>query len=381
MGIWNQTFDDLRKPYLEGKDQEKKSKRWQDDDGDGKWYEKSDVDGKISDREKKEKKKNSKKNEAYTVTNADKKGNTKAYQGFVAGMKSKVTGKPMYKAADHMKTEHHSKDCNDTCEPNCEHDQEVTEASLETARKNIGKDPKKASCWDGYKASGTKMKGGKSVPDCKKEDVEVVNELSKNTLGGYVKKASKETRMNVVSTQHGSGIPKKARDIKQRQISKRLKGMEKAGEKLAKENAELIDERGRDDSTTLGDNALSKAKRLGQKRRNSKEYKSGLRRGTGAKEYDNYKLARKQHSNDASSENQMSRSKPQRGEGNKAKRRAGQKVRNTRNDRVVSTRDGFKVVRGEHLDWRSDLGYITEKSECDSGDKKAKKQKRESTSS
>ena len=37
MGIWNQTFDDLRKPYLEGKDQEKKSKgkRWQDDDGDG----------------------------------------------------------------------------------------------------------------------------------------------------------------------------------------------------------------------------------------------------------------------------------------------------------------------------------------------------------
>jgi len=31
-------------------------KRWQDDDGDGKWYEKSDVDGKISKREKKAKK-------------------------------------------------------------------------------------------------------------------------------------------------------------------------------------------------------------------------------------------------------------------------------------------------------------------------------------
>jgi hypothetical protein len=41
------------------KDDEKKE-RWQDDDGDGKWYEKSDVDGKISDREKKEKKKNQK---------------------------------------------------------------------------------------------------------------------------------------------------------------------------------------------------------------------------------------------------------------------------------------------------------------------------------
>ena len=36
------------------------------------------------------------------VTNADKKGNTPAYQNFKAGMKSKVTGKKMYKAADHM---------------------------------------------------------------------------------------------------------------------------------------------------------------------------------------------------------------------------------------------------------------------------------------
>ena len=41
------------------------------------------------------------------------------------------------------------------------------EATLATARKNIGKDPKKASGWNGYTATGTKMKGGKSVPDCK----------------------------------------------------------------------------------------------------------------------------------------------------------------------------------------------------------------------
>jgi len=45
----------------------------------------------------------------------------------------------------------------------------VEEASLATARKNIGRDPKKPSCWDGYKAKGTKMKGGKSVPNCVKE--------------------------------------------------------------------------------------------------------------------------------------------------------------------------------------------------------------------
>jgi len=43
--------------------------------------------------------------EAMIVTNADKKANTPAYQNFKKGMKSKTTGKPMYKAADHMKEE------------------------------------------------------------------------------------------------------------------------------------------------------------------------------------------------------------------------------------------------------------------------------------
>ena len=42
--------------------------------------------------------------EAMIVTNADKKGNTPAYQGLKAGKKDK-DGKPMYKAADHMKEE------------------------------------------------------------------------------------------------------------------------------------------------------------------------------------------------------------------------------------------------------------------------------------
>ena len=42
--------------------------------------------------------------EAMLVTNADKKGNTPAYQNFKKGMKGK-DGKPMYKAADHMKEE------------------------------------------------------------------------------------------------------------------------------------------------------------------------------------------------------------------------------------------------------------------------------------
>ena len=43
------------------------------------------------------------KKEAYTVTNAAKKGNTPAYQAYKAGKKNVKTGKPMYKAADHLK--------------------------------------------------------------------------------------------------------------------------------------------------------------------------------------------------------------------------------------------------------------------------------------
>ena len=39
----------------------------------------------------------------YTVTNADKAGNTPAYQGLKSGKKNKLTGKPLYKAAPHLK--------------------------------------------------------------------------------------------------------------------------------------------------------------------------------------------------------------------------------------------------------------------------------------
>ena len=42
---------------------------------------------------------------------------------------------------------------------------------LEKARKNVGAD----KCWDGYKAKGTKKKGGKEVPNCVKEEDKAFN--------------------------------------------------------------------------------------------------------------------------------------------------------------------------------------------------------------
>jgi len=86
-------------------------------------------------------------------------------------------------------------------------------------------------------ADGNVIPHGDGTPSSVEE--EQINELSKKTLGGYVKKASKETRGNMVATQHGSGIPKKAKDIKLKQVNKRLKGIEKAGEKLAKEDVKM----------------------------------------------------------------------------------------------------------------------------------------------
>jgi len=44
-------------------------------------------------------------------------------------------------------------------------EEEVIEEGMKAARKNVGA----STCWKGYKASGTKKKGGKEVPNCVKE--------------------------------------------------------------------------------------------------------------------------------------------------------------------------------------------------------------------
>ena len=115
--MYNDKLPDMSAAYAEL--QEKMAKK--DHDGDGKIetgkeeyfgardkaikkamkkeHHEKDADGKVIEHDVEEVE------EAMVVTNADKKGNTPAYQNFKKGMKSKTTGKPMYKAADHMKEE------------------------------------------------------------------------------------------------------------------------------------------------------------------------------------------------------------------------------------------------------------------------------------
>ena len=181
---WSQAYEDLRKPYLEGKMAKK------DYDGDGKV-----------------------------------ESGTDEYMGSKDKAIKKAMGKKVAK-------EHHQKD-----------------------------------------ADGKVIEHEDTTPSSVEE--EQITELSKKTLGGYVKKASKETRGNMVATQHGSGIPKKARDIKLKQVNKRLKGMEKAGAKMAKE--ENVDEmitltKGDYASRNVAGSAYSNA---AKKKFDSKIYKAG----------------------------------------------------------------------------------------------------------
>ena len=110
------------------------------------------------------------------------------------GSRDKAIKKAMAKKKG-MKKEHHQKDEDGKV---IEHEDttpsSVEEGSLKQARKNIGRDPDKPSCWKGYKAKGTKMKGGKSVPNCVKED-EIMEQEKCDTGNVYQKKKKGEKTM------------------------------------------------------------------------------------------------------------------------------------------------------------------------------------------
>ena len=76
------------------------------------------------------------------------------------------------------------------------------EGKMKQARKNVGAD----SCWDGYKAKGTKKKGGKVVPNCVKED-EVSEELHPS-----VKKIDAMSKANVAKQAAKASADKSARE-------------------------------------------------------------------------------------------------------------------------------------------------------------------------
>ena len=122
----------------------------------------------------------------YTVTNADKVGNTPAYQGLMKGMKT-TKGKPFYTAAPHLNKAHY--------EPEGEI---IVDESMKQARKNVGA----STCWQGYKAKGTKMKNGRKVPNCVKEDEQIDEKM-----GLYANIHAKRKRGGKMRSKGDKGAP------------------------------------------------------------------------------------------------------------------------------------------------------------------------------
>ena len=184
--------------------------------------------------------------EAMIVTNADKKGNTPAYQAYKAGKKNVKTGKPLYKAADHMKEE------------------EVIDEKMNAGLRAY-LDKKKGKKGNGDKEENGNGKNGKaskgSKPDfldldkdgnktepmksaakSKKEETEYnyvnsyLSELSKKTMGSYIKKASVDATNR--SFDHGESEkrqyePDKETDKEEKKISNRVKGIGTAAKKMS----------------------------------------------------------------------------------------------------------------------------------------------------
>ena len=70
----------------------------------------------------------------------------------------------------------------------------IEEGSMSAARKNVGA----STCWKGYKAKGTKTKGGRTVPNCVKEDgVEEAYGCSSKSKKKTVKKEHSDWRADM----------------------------------------------------------------------------------------------------------------------------------------------------------------------------------------
>ena len=109
----------------------------------------------------------------------------------------------------------------------------VKEGVVEEGENNQVKDGD--PCWKGYQMVGMKNKGGKKVPNCvqTKEEVEQIEELSKNTLLSYVTKVSADSQKNKMDPTKRN--PEKA--------NRSVSGVAKAHNKFfAKEQAEPITE-------------------------------------------------------------------------------------------------------------------------------------------
>jgi hypothetical protein len=99
---------------------------------------------------------------------------------------------------------------------------------LKKARKNVGAD----TCWDGYKAKGTKKKDGKEVPNCVKEG----KTFSEFCFEAYDKP---EERLN--TDRNMFSIPKADQKSAEERLMAKAKAKREEKSKMKKESMEILD--------------------------------------------------------------------------------------------------------------------------------------------
>ena len=198
-------------------------------------------------------------NKGYVVTAADKKGNTPAWQGYKAGKKKK-DGKPMYRAADHLKEEEVEVDesIGSAIDKGLSAGADVAKVAGKAAvggvkvaskvvKKTAGAAGRVAGTVIGVAKSAKKgFKGGAAADEEVKIDAmdHYLNELKKVTLASYAKKAT--TDLANRSFDHGESEkrmyePDKEDEKEEKKQATRKKGIDRAIDKLAKEDVDVVE--------------------------------------------------------------------------------------------------------------------------------------------
>jgi len=273
-------------------------------------------------------KKEAPKDNRMVVTNADKKGNTPAYQNMKKGMKGK-DGKPMYKAADHMKEEKgKKKNCG------CGQDPCITYGKQDSnsMKEGYGKGKKKKKV--GHDCASKVKHESYGIGDCIKEmhtldrfgnithyDVMFGEQLIKNVPVAHLDVVSEMHHEHYINDDKNAevlGEKKAAKDYdgdgkiesgkdeyfgsKDKAIKKAMASRKEQLELTGKFTAEEIegileaDRLGKiEESEKLAQKAYDRAQKLGAQRRS----KQGVNRGVGKSERAGYNLAQAQRSRNA----------------------------------------------------------------------------------
>jgi hypothetical protein len=327
MSLWNQAYEDFRRPYYE---EEKKSKK--DYDGDGK------------------------------VESGSKEHAGAVHNAIQRAKGGKADGKDTRK------------------------EEAVAEGSMKQARKNVGA----STCWDGYKAKGTKKKDGKDVPNCVKEEEEAAHaaevELQgeaytitnadvkgntpayRNYKAGMKSKTTGKPMYNL-APHVADSVELEGETIEEKKglwanIHAKRKRGEKPAKKGDKDYPETLNVEGKMSDKEISKRVAYTSDETRQKKLDKIKVKMVNKEETEVEE--GYKeLSRDKRNNMFRKAGNLSRTALQGGDkGTEAGKKSNKIVKALNKDAEKNNRND---VKKEHYDWRSDFDFVIEKKSEDCG--------------